>query len=90
MLLETLSRIVPEDPALRLQRHIDLRTGGRIRNLQVTVADDRVTITGLAPSYYAKQLALQAARESLGQAAGVALDIDVVASAAPAAEGHDG
>jgi hypothetical protein len=89
MLVETLSRIEPEDPSLIVHRHIDLRTGGRIRNLQVAVAGNRVTIAGLAPSYYAKQLALQAARESLGQGARVALDIEVT-SAPPAAEGHDG
>lgn len=44
-----------------LERSVRLRTGGLIRSLRVDVANGEVVISGLAPTYYAKQLATHAA-----------------------------
>jgi hypothetical protein len=73
-----------------LHRQIVLHTGGRIRNLGVAVTHDVITITGDAPSYYAKQLALLAVQETLGvaQRPRISLEIDVAARDR-AEEGHD-
>jgi hypothetical protein len=76
---------------LILHRQIVLHTGGRIRNLGVAVTDDLVTITGKAPSYYAKQLALLAVQEILDVATRprIALEIDVATRDCRAVEGRD-
>jgi hypothetical protein len=87
MLVEEITRV---DLALSLQRQIDLRTGGRIRNLQVAAVGERVTITGTAPSYYAKQLALVGIQDVLGSStARVALNIDVATAEVRRVEGRD-
>jgi hypothetical protein len=59
-----------------LKRHIEDRTGRRIRRLRVYRRGARVTLRGVAPSYYLKQLALAALREVLPSAP-VDLDIQV-------------
>ena len=46
-----------------LKRHIDSRTGRRIRYLRVDCGGGGVTVQGLASCYYVKQLALSAVRE---------------------------
>ena len=46
-----------------LQRHIDTRTCGRIRQLRVDYSGGGVTIHGVASSYHVKQLAISAVRE---------------------------
>ena len=46
-------------------QNIRLRTGGQVRDVRVEVGPDTVTVRGLAPSFYLKQLALEAARASL-------------------------
>ncbi len=76
----------PPAPAARpgadaLRRHIDSRTWRRIRRLRVDCSGDRVTVHGVAPSYYLKQLALCAVRELL-PAAEVDLRIQVRQSCA--------
>jgi len=43
-----------------LGRQIHLRTEGRIRPLSIDVRPDRIVVAGTAPSYYLKQLALEA------------------------------
>jgi hypothetical protein len=48
-----------------LERQIAQRTWGRIRQLHVDATPDRVVVTGSAPSYYLKQLALLAVKEVL-------------------------
>lgn len=62
-----------------LERQIRKRTWGRVSQLQVERATDRIVIHGIATSFYAKQLVLQAALESLDSVPGtpVALDIKV-------------
>jgi hypothetical protein len=46
-------------------QNIRLRTAGQVRDVRVEVGPDAVTVCGLAPSFYVKQLALEAARASL-------------------------
>jgi hypothetical protein len=87
MLVDT--RNVPSDLGLILHRQIELRTGGCIRSLGIEVTDDWVTITGNAPSYYAKQMALLAVQETLGVALRPRIAIDVTARDYRAAEGRD-
>lgn len=41
------------------------RTGGRLTDVRVTAVGRVVTVSGLAPSYYLKQLALEAVRAAL-------------------------
>ena len=48
---------------LTIERHIARRTWGRVRQLVIEVNGDRVTVRGCAPSYYVKQLAIQACLE---------------------------
>jgi hypothetical protein len=59
------------------------RTAGRIRFLQVEAIDNRVVIRGCAPSYYLKQLALRGARDVLGSAAAIRIELNVEVSGAP-------
>lgn len=58
---------VSSDLAQAIERQIRLRTGRRIHPLDVAVTADRVIVQGRAPSYYLKQLALQAVLDVLGQ-----------------------
>jgi hypothetical protein len=48
-----------------LERQIVQRTLGRVRDLHVETQDDRVIVRGFTPSYFMKQLAIQAALEVL-------------------------
>lgn len=50
-----------DDLADRVERTVRVRTGGRIRDLHVQVQGDDVIISGVACTYYAKQLATHAA-----------------------------
>jgi hypothetical protein len=49
-----------------LRRRIELRTGGRIRALQLQASAERVVVRGRTSSYYLKQLVLEAVRDVLG------------------------
>jgi len=64
-----------------LERHIARRTWGRQRRLVVEVAADHVTVRGCAPSYYVKQLAIQACLEATEAAPPPRLDVDIVVTA---------
>lgn len=55
----------PTDLADRVADTVRERTGGRLRDAAVVVADGTVTVRGVAPSFYLKQLALEAARVAL-------------------------
>src|ERR1043165_9855338 len=46
---------------LAIRRRINERTGGHIQMLKVALIDDRIVISGIAFSYYHKQLAVQGA-----------------------------
>ena len=69
---------LPQD----LERHIARRTWGRLRRLAIEVTRDRVTVRGCAPSYYVKQLAIQACLEATETAPPPRLDVDIVVTAA--------
>jgi hypothetical protein len=60
VVLETLPRTLVE----RIEEAVHTRTGGRIRGLQVTIADGGIVISGRAPTYYTKQLVTHAAMEA--------------------------
>jgi hypothetical protein len=47
-----------------LEQQIVKRTWGRVRHLRVEQVDGRVVVHGSAPSYYVKQLILEAIRDS--------------------------
>jgi hypothetical protein len=49
----------------RIERIVRCRTGGRIRDLRVDVSEDNVVISGVATTYYAKQLVTHAALDEI-------------------------
>jgi hypothetical protein len=60
-----------------VERQISQRTWGRIHRLAVEVIDGRLIVHGCASSYYAKQLALQAALEVLGSTDAKCVELDI-------------
>jgi hypothetical protein len=71
-----------------IERRIVERTWRRIRQLRVGVCAERVVVTGQALCYYAKQLAIQAVLEALGEA-GVTAVVDVrISVSAPLSRDH--
>ncbi len=70
MSLEVTSR-VPADPGRsrhlseRIEQTVRLRTASRIRNLSVEISGSAVILTGVAPTYYVKQLATHAALDEI-------------------------
>lgn len=74
----------PFERAARIRSQIMRKTSGRVRQLSVETASDRIVVRGLAPSYYVKQLALHAVLEALaGSPAGeLVLDVEVRSSEA--------
>jgi hypothetical protein len=61
----------------RVERIVRLRTASRIHNLRVDVQGSDVILTGMAPTYYVKQLATHAALDEIEQRT-LTNDIDVV------------
>lgn len=53
------------DLAHEIARAVRERTAGRLREASIAVTDDAVVVRGVAPSFYLKQLALEAARVAL-------------------------
>jgi hypothetical protein len=51
-----------------IRRRIVQRTGNQIQTLEVKVIGNRVVISGRAPCYYVKQLAIQGALDVIGAA----------------------
>ena len=49
----------------RIERIVRCRTGGRIRDLRVDVSEQNVVISGVASTYYAKQLVTHAALDEI-------------------------
>ena len=62
----------------QIERAIARRTWGRLRHLAIELTEDRVIVRGCAPSYYVKQLAIQACLEATESATPPQLDIDIV------------
>lgn len=56
---------IDETLVARIERIVRCRTGGRIRDLRVDMSDDQVVISGVASTYYAKQLATHAALDEI-------------------------
>ena len=50
-------------PLATLEQQIVQRTWGRVRQLRVERVDGRIVVRGSTPSYYVKQLVLEAIRE---------------------------
>ncbi|MBY0524374.1 MAG: hypothetical protein K2R98_13290 [Gemmataceae bacterium] len=48
-----------------LERHVQQRTGGRIRDLTIQLEAERVTLRGRADTFYIKQLAQHSIRDLL-------------------------
>jgi hypothetical protein len=46
-------------------RAVHERTGGRLRDASVTATEDTIIVRGVAPTFYLKQMALEAARVAL-------------------------
>jgi hypothetical protein len=55
---------LPQSLAEKIEMAVQVRTGGRIRGLQVRIADGEIVISGHASTYYTKQLVTHAALES--------------------------
>ncbi len=68
----------------RLERLVDSRTGGRVRNLRVERIDGRVIVHGCSSSYHVRQLALAAVLDAFeaseSEPRTVELDIEVCGS----------
>ena len=60
-----------------VERAIRERTWGRVSKLCVESRGQRVVIRGSTPTYYLKQLALEAVRKTLGTTRPFLIDIDV-------------
>ena len=55
---------LPQTLAEEIERAVHVRTGGRIRGLQVRVSDGGIVISGRASTYYTKQLVTHAAMDA--------------------------
>ena len=55
--------VVAAGPLGTLEQRILQRTWGRVRQLRVERVDGRIVVHGSTPSYYVKQLVLEAIRE---------------------------
>ena len=55
---------LPQSLAEKIEQAVQLRTGGRIRGLQVRVSNSAIVISGRASSYYNKQLVTHAVMDA--------------------------
>lgn len=67
----------PDRLELRLEEIVRRATSGRIQGLSVQRLDDRMMVCGHAPSYYVKQLAIEAAK-TLAAECRISILFDVV------------
>jgi hypothetical protein len=63
MTLATMPKADPKWVERSLEQHIKQRTGQRLRHLHVAKVGTRIVMQGVSPSFYVKQLALQAVRD---------------------------
>jgi hypothetical protein len=63
-----------------IKRQINLLTSRRIQSLDVEVIGNRIIVRGCASCYYHKQLALRAVLDSIGDAEGVQVDLQIEVS----------
>jgi hypothetical protein len=66
-----------------VERQIVQRTWGRVWQLRVQAAEDRLVVRGHATSHHVRQLALLAVGEVVGLAALNRADVDIQVPAAP-------
>jgi hypothetical protein len=66
-----------------IRRRIVQRTGNQIQTLEVKVIGNRVVISGCAPCYYVKQLAIQGALDVIGAAGTTQIELNVQVMCAP-------
>jgi len=73
------------DPALSqsLERRILERTCGRVSSLCVDVQDNAIIVRGATPTYYLKQLVLQAVLESLPNSTKRPVTLEIEVGAIP-------
>ncbi len=64
-----------------LERLIAGRTWGRLHDLRVEIDRERVAVRGRAPSYYLKQLAIQACLEAAETTPLPRLDVEIAVTA---------
>jgi hypothetical protein len=56
----------PDRPDVRLEQTLRRATSGRLQGVSIQNIGDRLIVRGCAPSYYVKQLAIEAARTLAG------------------------
>jgi len=49
----------------QVEQAVQVRTGGRIRDLQILLSEGRVIVSGRTSTYYLKQLATHAIRDAV-------------------------
>ena len=84
MLAENPPQTQGDNLAQAVERQIAHRTWGQIRQLRVEKKDGCLVVQGLTRSYYAKQLAIQAVLEALGEADATPLAVDIQVLGHPA------
>jgi hypothetical protein len=60
-----------------IERVVRERTWNRVRQLRVELTGESVVVHGSTPTYYLKQIALEAARSTLARTRPLIIDIDV-------------
>ncbi len=55
---------LPQSLAEKIEQAVQVRTGGRIRGLQVRINNSSIVISGRASSYYNKQLVTHAVMDA--------------------------
>lgn len=68
----------PTEVGAMLRRQINLRTWCGIQQLEIEATPERVHITGIASSYYLKQLALEAVKEVVPLASLPPVTLDIL------------
>jgi hypothetical protein len=71
--------MLAEQMAESLKSRIVERTGGRVRDVRVECVGGRFVVRGRSPSYFIKQLALEATRDLL-DAGELSLTLDIQVS----------
>jgi len=76
--MEIPSHPISTDITQSLERHISQLTGGRVFQLRAEWKQGHLIVSGLAPTYYVKQLTIRAVLELLGPRPAVPLELNIV------------
>ncbi|MGE3780744.1 MAG: hypothetical protein AB7F89_26385 [Pirellulaceae bacterium] len=71
-----------------IRRRISERTGGQIQSLEIAVEANRIVISGIASSYYHKQLAVEGTLESIGPRNGIGIEVNIEVVGPPPGRGE--